>query len=208
MPRSAPLTRSFTEAARSCFTLSPGAQSPGPSFPFLPPRNRLIGLPVVPAVASTSRRAKKSGFMLLQPKTPGDAGSLVAPLCQRRPRVPFGRFARPDAQIPAPLFCKGMPTALCMPNGFAWATATQAGVRPVETLFSDRILPVEHRAPGTYAVKRLDYALGLLLIATAHDPYGAPVVLPAVVTAASEVSLTLDPSNLLDLPGGGLVIFV
>lgn len=101
-----------------------------------------------------------------------------------------------------------MSTALCSPNASSWANATLAGVRPVETFFTDRELPVEHRLAGTYTIRRSDYAAGIILIAQGHDPVGLPAVLPAVVTGASEVSATLAPANPMDWPSGGVVIFV
>lgn len=101
-----------------------------------------------------------------------------------------------------------MSTALCTPNNPTWANATAAGVRPVETFFTDRQLTVEHRAPGTYTIRQADFPDGIILIAQGHDPVGIPAVLPAVVTGASEVSATLDPANPMDWPAGGVVVFV
>jgi hypothetical protein len=101
-----------------------------------------------------------------------------------------------------------MSTALCNPNVPEWANATSAGVRPVDTFFTDRELPVQHRSPGTYTIRAADFDDGIILIATGHDPVGIPAVLPAIVTGASEVSVSLDPANLLDYPAGVAVVFV
>lgn len=101
-----------------------------------------------------------------------------------------------------------MSTALCAPNTSPWSDATSAGVKPVETFFTDRTLPVEHRQAGTYTVRRADYALGIILIPTGHDPTAIPAILPAQVTGASEATLELDPANPMDAPYGGGVVFV
>jgi len=100
-----------------------------------------------------------------------------------------------------------MTTAHCTPNS-AWQTATEAGLRAIETPFSDRIVPVEHRAPSTYTIQRSAYPEGVVLIPTGSDPTASPAVLPAIVTDAASQEVTLDPANLLDMGIGGAVVFV
>lgn len=98
--------------------------------------------------------------------------------------------------------------ALCNPNGLEWAQATSAGLRSLEALFSDRSVPVEHRVAGSHVVRKSDYPSGILLIPTGNDPTAVPAVLAVTVSSASEVTITLDPSNTMDLPCGGGAVFV
>jgi hypothetical protein len=101
-----------------------------------------------------------------------------------------------------------MSTALCTPNGPLWLNATQAGVRPIETFFADRSIPVEHRTAGAHLIKKSNYPLGIILIPIGHDPTAVPAVLPVVVTDDVEATLTIEPANILDAPFGGGLVFV
>lgn len=100
-----------------------------------------------------------------------------------------------------------MSTALCTPNA-AWSQATQAGLKPIETPFSQRTVPVEHRVPGTYTFTRAAYPLGVVLIPSGSDPSASPAVLPAFVTGTDSQALTLDPADLQDCSRGGGVVFL
>jgi hypothetical protein len=100
-----------------------------------------------------------------------------------------------------------MPTALCTPNN-PWPDATQAGLLAIETPFSPRTVPVEHRAPGTYMIEKATYEQGIVLIPTGSDPTAIPAVLPSFVTDASSQEVVLDPSNPQDMGHGGVVVFV
>ena len=100
-----------------------------------------------------------------------------------------------------------MPFALCTPND-EWASATQVGVLSLDGSFSNRTIPVEHRAEGPHTIQRSQYANGLLLIPNGHDPVAIPAVLPVVTSGGSSQVLTLEPSNLMDMGYGGAVIFV
>src|SRR5258705_13772218 len=101
-----------------------------------------------------------------------------------------------------------MAVAQFTPNQSQWSQATQAGAHAIDPPFSDRQVPVEHRADGSYTILRQDYPNGIVLIPANHDPSGVPAVLPVIVTSGSQSSVTLDPSNTMDFPYGGGLIFV
>lgn len=101
-----------------------------------------------------------------------------------------------------------MVAALCTPDASSWMSANNAGVRPIEAGFSQRVLPVEHRTEGTYTIARSTYPLGIILIPTGSDPTAIPAVLPAVVSGGASQNVTLDTQNLLDWGIGGVVVFV
>lgn len=86
--------------------------------------------------------------------------------------------------------------------------AVQAGVRAVDASFSDRVLPVEHRGWGPHLIRRADYPGGLVIVPVGSEPTAIPAVLPVVVSGESELTVTLEPANLLDFHHGGGVVFV
>ncbi len=101
-----------------------------------------------------------------------------------------------------------MSTALCTPNTSQWSNATSATVQHLDTPFSDRTLPVEHRVAGFHAIQKSQYSQGVILIPNDHDPASVPAILPVQVTAGSSGVIELDPNNPDDNPGGGGLIFV
>lgn len=133
-----------------------------------------------------TRPRPESNLRFLWPKTPSS------------PRFPSNdpsRYARPVA------------FAHCTPDD-VWADATQAGVRSLHDSFSNRTLPVEHRAEDTYNIARSQYPDGLILIPIGSDPTAIPAVLPAITSAGSSQGVTLQIANLLDYGVGVVVTFV
>lgn len=99
-----------------------------------------------------------------------------------------------------------MAAALCTPDD-AWPDATAAGIRPIDASFSEREVPVEHRANGAHTINRAEYSDGVILIPNGHDPTGTPAVLPAVEESGNSVIVTLDPEDVMDFGYGVTIVF-